>query len=141
VTEGLASLEAVDAGTQLPDIYRTPQMIDLFLYGAATWVTHKIHYDVAHARSEGHADVVVHATLQEVYLTQVVREWAGRAARIRKLNYRNLAKAVVGEQLTIRGRILAVDLAEREVRCEVWIENAHGVRTCAGEAITVIADQ
>ena len=41
-----------------------PQRLRLFLYSAASFNPHRIHYDRSYAEYEGHEDIVVHGPLQ-----------------------------------------------------------------------------
>ena len=45
----------------------------LFRFSALTYNAHRIHYDLAYARSEGHADLVVHGPLQALLLSEATR--------------------------------------------------------------------
>ena len=49
-----------------------PREIDLFMFSAATWLTHRIHFDRDYARTEGHPDLVIHGPLQGAYLAELL---------------------------------------------------------------------
>ncbi len=57
-------VEDVQVGDRLPVVVRQASRVQLFLYSAATWNPHRIHYDAEYARFEGHPDVIVHGPLQ-----------------------------------------------------------------------------
>jgi 3-methylfumaryl-CoA hydratase len=54
----MSNATAIKPGTELPEMRRRPQELDLFLFCAAMWVPHRIHYDRDYSRTEGHADLV-----------------------------------------------------------------------------------
>ncbi len=70
-------VDDVAVGFELPVVVKNASRAQLFLYSAATWNPHRIHYDRAQAAAEGHPDVLVHGPLQGAWLTQFVTDWAG----------------------------------------------------------------
>jgi hydroxyacyl-ACP dehydratase HTD2-like protein with hotdog domain len=135
----MSNAAAIKPGTELPEMRRRPQELDLFLFCAAMWVPHRIHYDRDYSRTEGHADLVVNGPLQGGYLVQVVSNWAATVGgRIAALRYRNRRAVLVGEPLVCRGTVSEVrDDAAGGWRavCEVWVEReSDGERTTVGSA-------
>jgi len=110
-------VEDVSPGDELPPAVRRAGRAQLFLYSAATWNPHRIHYDTEFAHSEGHADVIVHGPLQGAWLTQFLTDWMGPRGRLVSASWQNRASALPDEDLTFRGRITAVegDLVSIEV--------------------------
>lgn len=102
-------LEDVTVGTVLPRVVRNASRVQLFLYSAATWNPHRIHYDMDYARFEGHEDVLVHGPLQGAWLTQYVTSWAGPRARLLAVQWQNRASAFPERDLHFDGRVTAVD--------------------------------
>src|ERR1700728_34407 len=97
-----------------------PDEVSLFLFSAATWLPHRIHYDRDYAMSEGHQDLLVHGPLQGSYLVQMVHEWlAQRGGVLESFQYRHVAPAYVGRELLCRAIIsLAAPTADR--RYDAW---------------------
>jgi len=126
-------LEDVEVGTQLPPAVRNASRAQLFLYSAATWNPHRIHYDVDYARFEGHPDVIVHGPLQGAWLSQYVTDWAGPGGRLLSLSWQNRASALPEQDYTFKGRVSAVD-GDR-VFLEVWEEDAEGRVLMPGQAV------
>lgn len=56
----------------------TPSEVDLFMFCASTWNTHRIHYDREYARSEGYDDLVVPGPLQAARVASMLHEFATR---------------------------------------------------------------
>jgi len=117
-------LEDVSVGDELPRVVRRASRAQLFLYSAATWNPHRIHYDADYARVEGHPDVIVHGPLQGAWLTQYVTEWMGPAGRLLRAGWQNRASALPDQDIAFTGRITAVD--GDEVSVEVTEEDADG---------------
>ena len=122
----------VRVGDALPVVVRNASRVQLFLYSAATWNPHRIHYDVDYARFEGHPDVIVHGPLQGAWLSQYVTDWAGPAGRILGLSWQNRASALPEQDYEFHGEVSAIDgdvvsLALRE-------QTTDGVVLMPGEA-------
>lgn len=112
---------------------RTPDEVDLFLFSAATWLTHRIHFDRDHARREGFADLVVHGPLQAAYLAQWLAETSAPfGGRLAFLEFRHRETAYVGETLELRARLL--DVAEGEVRVGLAVLRPGGEEATTGTA-------
>ena len=129
-------VEDVAVGDQLPPAVRNASRVQLFLYSAATWNPHRIHYDVDYARFEGHPDVIVHGPLQGAWLSQYVTDWAGPAGRLVALSWQNRASAVPEQDCTFKGRVTAID-GDR-VSLEVWEEDGDGRVLMPGQAVVTL---
>jgi hydroxyacyl-ACP dehydratase HTD2-like protein with hotdog domain len=127
-------------GTVIGPIGKRPDEIGLFLFGAATWNAHRIHYDRDHARGEGHDDLVVHGPLQGNWLVELVSRWAGPGARIRRVRYRNVGTAYVNREYQVDGTVRSVTAAgggAYDVECQVWVRGESGVTTEGSVLVTV----
>ena len=62
----------------LPEREHTPSNVSLFLYNAAVWNAHRIHYDETYTTTvENHPGVVIDGPLQGDWLAQCVTNWLG----------------------------------------------------------------
>jgi 3-methylfumaryl-CoA hydratase len=131
-----------EAGTQLPRAERTYRNLEAFLFSAATWNAHRVHYDRQYAvEAEGHTDLLVQGPLQAVHIFQAVAAAFGAAAQLKALEYRHLAPLHVGESAVICGEVVAVDAERREVTVEAWMQHAaSGQRTTQGRAVVVLSE-
>lgn len=111
-------VEDVAEGDQLPVVVRNASRAQLFLYSAATWNPHRIHYDVDYARTEGHPDVLVHGPLQGAWITQYFTDWAGPLGRLRECSWQNRRSALPERDYHLRGTVTAVDPATGDVTIE-----------------------
>jgi hydroxyacyl-ACP dehydratase HTD2-like protein with hotdog domain len=126
----------VAVGAELPTLVRTPTRLTLFLFGVAYWTSHRIHYDVDWARAEGFADVLVTANLISAYSAELATTWAGAPGCLRALRERNLNAAFAGEELTVGGRVAALEPGADGglVRCALWVTKADRTVVVDGHA-------
>jgi acyl dehydratase len=127
-------------GEELPSLVRTPTRLTVFLFGVAYWTSHRIHYDPEWARAEGFGDVLVTANLLSAYSVEVVTGWAGDPACLRGLEERNVSPALAGDELTVRGRVAALEPAPRGglVRCALTVAKADGTTVVDGRAVLLL---
>lgn len=123
------------AGEEIPAIVRRPRELDLFLYSAATWNPHRIHWDREQTRVEGHADLVVHGPLQGNWLVELIENWLGPSRhRIRRLRFRHVRPAYVNRRYTIEGVVEEVRHrgtkgGGSEAECNLWVAGEDGITT------------
>lgn len=98
------------------DVSRTiiPDETTLFRYSAITDNPHRIHYDLAYARSEGYPALVVNGTFPTMLLLEMFRAHVGGEPR--RLRSRNLGQVFCGAPLTLT-------LSGED---DGWIMRAHG---------------
>jgi hydroxyacyl-ACP dehydratase HTD2-like protein with hotdog domain len=115
----------------------TPTETDLFMFSAATWLTHRIHYDREYALSEGFTDLVVHGPLQGAYLSQVLTAFAkANGGRLVRYQYRNVRPAYCSQGLTMSVAFkssVEVD-SELEVVVSLTNTNPQNEKVLVGEA-------
>ena len=124
----------VTVGDQLPVMTKNASRVQLFLYSAASFNPHRIHYDRDYAAVEGHPDVLVHGPLQGSWLTQFLTDWIGPLGRLRSVTWQNRASAFPEQDLEFHGRVIAVDRATGTVELEVWEQTADGQVLMPGTA-------
>ena len=120
------TMSTVQIGDQLPKMKKQASEAELFLYSAASFNPHRIHYDRAYANFEGHDDLVVHGPLQGSWLTQFVTDWAGPRARLLSIEWQNRASAFVVDELIFTGTVTAIDQANTSVELEISEKNIDG---------------
>lgn len=98
------------AGQQLPEREYRPGTVQLFLYNAAIWNAHRIHYDLPYAQhNEGHPALLVDGPLQGDWLTQLVYDWMQEGDELLSFQYSNRRAAYLGDVLTAIGEVIAVE--------------------------------
>jgi hydroxyacyl-ACP dehydratase HTD2-like protein with hotdog domain len=129
----------VKVGDQLPERELTPDNVQLFLYNAALWNAHRIHFDYPYATEvEGYPGLVIAGPMLGDWLNQCVEEWLGDTGRLVNIEYSNRAASYIGETLRSGGTVTAVDPASGEVQIEVFIKNEAGEVITPGVATAVM---
>src|SRR5258705_13824467 len=127
-------------GDALPERRHTPTNVSLFLYNAAVWNAHRIHYDEGYTKDvERHPGIVIDGPLQGDWLAQCVMNWLGDAGVLLGFSFSNRIATYLGETLVSGGRITAIDAAQRRVEIELFVKNAQGNVTSPGGATVQLA--
>lgn len=126
--------DELQTGQELPAISKKPTYAHLFMFSAATWNRHMIHYNAEYARSDGLPDVAVHRALIGNYLAQLLGNWVGTSGLIRKLDWNVRASAFPGETLICKGKIKEKreDNGARILGCDIWVEKEDGQLVAPG---------
>jgi len=120
-------ISELSVGEALPERSYTATNVSLFLYNAAIWNPHRIHYDEPYTTNvENHPGVVIDGPLQGDWLNQVVVNWIGGSATLTSFNYSNRRASYLGETLTSGGAITAIDTESGNVDLEIFIKNEDG---------------
>ena len=120
-------ISELSVGEALPERNYTATNVSLFLYNAAIWNPHRIHYDEPYTTNvENHPGVVIDGPLQGDWLNQVVVNWIGDSATLTSFNYSNRRASYLGETLTSGGAITAIDTESGNVDLEIFIKNEDG---------------
>jgi hydroxyacyl-ACP dehydratase HTD2-like protein with hotdog domain len=134
--------EDVDIGGEIPPLGKTPGNLQLFMFSAATWNCHRIHFDADFAREHDKLpNVLTHRPLLGSFLCQLLTDWLGDNGRIVRLEWSNRGPAVPGDTLTCRGKVTSTHVVDEDavVGLDVWIENQRGEQIVAGKAEVVLA--
>jgi hydroxyacyl-ACP dehydratase HTD2-like protein with hotdog domain len=124
-------------GDAIPPLTVQPTPLQLFRYSAATWNSHKIHFDPAYAAVEGHPGILVHSHLHAAFLTRACTEWAGPLS-LRTLSYKIVRPATPADRLTVTGTVLSRAVEGDEVRLVVdLVESNAGGQPCATGTATL----
>jgi hydroxyacyl-ACP dehydratase HTD2-like protein with hotdog domain len=130
----------LNVGDALPERQHTPTNVSLFLYNAAVWNPHRIHYDETYTTQvEHHPGIVIDGPLQGDWLAQCVTNWLGDAGTLQRFHYSNRKATHLGETLVSGGRITAIDAERRLVTVELYVKNAAGDVTSPGGATVQLA--
>ena len=130
-------IEDIEAGAEIPPLVKRATNVSVFLYGVAWWTPHRIHYDKAHAQSEGFDDVIVIGGLMSAYLVKMLTAWAGDPGCLRKISTRNVAPAYAGDELTMKGYVKGKrrDGSGHLVDCDIAVEKQGGHVVISGSAV------
>jgi 3-methylfumaryl-CoA hydratase len=120
-------------GTAIPVRHYRPETVDLFMFSAASWLLHRIHYDRPFTTDhDGHPELLLHGPLQGVYLVRTIEGWLDGAGRIESISYRHLAPAYLGDELECGGEVTSAD--HSSVELEVFARKQDGTVTTTGKA-------
>ena len=132
----MPNVTEVSVGDSLPIRSHTPTNVSLFMYNAAIWNPHRIHYDEQYTTQvEKHPGIVIDGPLQGDWLSQVVLNWMGEGGQLVSFNYSNRRASYLGETLTSGGHVTAVDPSRKEVTVELFVKNAVGDVMTPGSAV------
>ncbi|MBK6659068.1 MAG: hypothetical protein IPG43_13360 [Proteobacteria bacterium] len=132
----MPTFDTLTVGTELPSRSHTASNVSLFLYNAAIWNPHRIHYDENYTREvEKHPGIVIDGPLQGDWLTQVVTRWLQDDGELLEFEYSNRRASYLGDRLTAGGRIVALDAARREASLDLAITDESGHITTPGHAL------
>lgn len=132
----MPNFDTLRVGTELPKRSFEASNVSLFLYNAAIWNPHRIHYDETYATAvEKHPGVVIDGPLQGDWLTQVVTNWLQDDGVLLEFEYANRRASYLGDRLTAGGRIIALDAARREATLELDIRDQNEQVTTPGRAV------
>ena len=116
-----------EVGQALPERQYTPGTVQLFLYNAAIWNAHRIHYDLDYVtRDEGYPGLIVHGPLQASLLIEFAARQRGNKPPA-KFVYRGVNPLFDGAEFSVNGNETGAGL-------EVWTANASGAPTMKGTA-------
>ena len=133
-------LQDLALGMRIPTRTFTPTNVSLFLYNAAIWNPHRIHYDAPYATGvEQHPGIVIDGPLQGDWLSQIVLEWLGEDGALVEFEYSNRLACYLGATLTAGGVISAIDPAQRSVTLDVSVTDDKGVVTSPGRAVVKLS--
>lgn len=129
-------LDEIRAGDELPTRTHQPTNVSLFLYNAAIWNAHRIHYDERYTTEvEKHPDIVIDGPLQGDWLAQAVLNWLGDDGELVEFEYSNRRASHLGDTLISGGRVETVDLENAEIEVSLFVRIRGGEVTAPGRAL------
>jgi hydroxyacyl-ACP dehydratase HTD2-like protein with hotdog domain len=126
----------IHPATELPTLTVVPSRMQLFMFSAATWNRHHVHYSRDAAVSEGLPDVVVHRALLGDFLARLLTNWLGDAGDIRQLNWRVQQSALPDRPLRCTGKVVGKshEGGHQIANCQLEIRNEQNQVIAAGDA-------
>ena len=125
----------LSVGQQLPIRHFKASNVSLFLYNAAIWNPHRIHYDEKYTKEiEHHPDIVIDGPLQGDWLSQTVTNWIRDDGNLLEFSYSNRRASYLGETLYAGGEITSIDPETNIVVLSLYIKNEKDEVTTPGNA-------
>ena len=132
----MPKLNELKVGQSISGHAYTPTNVSLFLYNAAIWNPHRIHYDEKYTTEvENHPGVVIDGPLQGDWLAQVVTNWLSEDGDLIEFEYSNRKASYLGQTLVSGGEIESVDPVNGRVRLKLFIKDEAGDVTSPGSAV------
>ena len=132
----MPKLNELKVGQSISGRAYTPTNVSLFLYNAAIWNPHRIHYDEKYTTEvENHPGVVIDGPLQGDWLAQVVTNWLGEDGDLIEFEYSNRKASYLGQTLVSGGEIESVDSVNGRVRLKLFVKDEAGDVTSPGSAV------
>ena len=120
----MSRFEFIKPGDLLPERQFEPDNVQLFLYNAALWNAHRIHFDHPYATEvEGYPGLVIAGPLLGDWLTQSVIEWLGDDGTLASIEYSNRKASYIGEVLRSGGEIISLDQESGSAELKLYIKN------------------
>jgi hydroxyacyl-ACP dehydratase HTD2-like protein with hotdog domain len=137
----MGRLNHIAEGELLPEIRHETDTVGQFLYNAALWNAHRIHFDYPYATEvEGYPGLVVAGPLMGDWLAQCVEEWLGEDGRMVQFEYSNRRAAFVGGVLLCTGKISEVDKTSRTATITLELLNESGDVLTPGRAVVQFSE-
>jgi acyl dehydratase len=99
------TLRDISPGEKLPALERTFTLVDLVLYGAATWDWNRLHYDIDHTRRLNLRAPVIDGQEFGAFFARAALQWAGPRALVKRLAMRMKAMAFAGDTLRAESEV------------------------------------
>ena len=125
----------LEIGAELPPLTKTIQQRQIDCYSGVR--PNSIHTDPEWARRKGFRAPLAQAMMSTAYVSQLMMQFVGRGfVKGGKMSVSFIKPVVVGDTLTVRGRVKSRETEGDDVRVtvEVWCENQDGVKTMVGTA-------
>ena len=95
-------------GTPIPPLERVLTQVRMAAYGGATWDWHRLHYEPEYAAARNLAGPVVDGQMFGALLAEVLIDWLGPRAFIRRMSFRLRAMVVAGETVRCEGEVTSI---------------------------------
>lgn len=135
----MANWAEISEGQEIPTLKKNCSTQQLVQWAAGSGDFYQIHYDQDFARSTGLSGIIVHGALKNAFLGQLVHDWAGNNARIKKYGCSYRGMDLPNEDILCKGVVKRKyeESGEKLVDLEVWTEQANGNKTTPGFATVV----
>ena len=126
--------DAAREGDEFPHLKLPPiTRLQLALYCGGSGDHNPIHVDSDFARAAGMKDVFAHGMLSMCFMARLVTQFVS-PARVKSFGVRFVAISWVGDEITVGGRVSAVDRQAKQLTLELRCLNQRGEPTLQGNA-------
>lgn len=134
--------EDLREGMELPVLVRQVSFAEHCLFGSAIGNLTLMHLDAEEGRRLGFGGALMYGELRLAYLSLLLERWVESSGRLVHLNCRYTGADLVGDTLTVTGRVsrLNRDESGAHALCELWVDNQRGERNTVGTAELAFID-
>jgi len=126
----------ISPGELLPETEYITDTKQQFMYNAALWNAHRIHFDYPYATEvEGYPGLVIAGPLMGEWLTQSVNDWLGDDGSILSFEFSNRRAAYVGDVLRSGGKVVSTDPDTGTATLELFVSNEAGDVVTPGKVV------
>lgn len=135
----LLALETAKTGDVLTEL-KLPSITrqQLALYCGGSGDHNPIHVDIDFAKSAGVKDVFAHGMLSMCFMGRLITSLVPQS-KVKSFGVRFVAITWVGDVITVKGRIAAVDKEQKTLTLELICENQKGEPTLQGQSVVSLA--
>lgn len=132
----VSAFNDIRPGDALPGAKHVTDIKQQFMYNAALWNAHRIHFDYKYATEvEKYSGLVIAGPLLGEWLTQNVFDWLGDDWSLGSFEYSNRRAAYVGDVLHFTGKVVSSDAETGTIVLELLISNEAGEVVTPGTAV------
>ena len=137
---GQVYFEDVGIDDSLPTLMKRPTPRQLVMWAGASGEFSEMHYDKDFALQKGFPGIVVHGMLIASFLAQLITDWMGERAGLKRIKTRNEQFILVNEDIICKGSVAKkyVEKNDHYVECELWAEDGKGERCVSATAIVTL---
>jgi len=131
--------DEIEVGDEISPLVKHPTTRQLVKWAGVNEDFYELHYDKDFAQRRGFSGVIGHGPLGMCFLGQLLTDWVGTRAIIKKLDCKYKNVFYPGEDITARGTVTKKYIQNNEgyIECEIWLENPKGETVTSGEAVIV----
>jgi acyl dehydratase len=120
--------DRISPGQSLPSLTKHVTVEQIRQYAEASGDRNPIHLDESFARSAGLPGVIAHGMLTMAFANQVVTDWLGDRALLKRLQGRFAGMVLPGDDVTCSGSVASKDNDTRRVVINLVVTNQRGER-------------
>lgn len=136
------SFEDIQVGTPIGRLTKGPMSpAHIMRWSSAMENWHRIHYDRRFAQEQDKLpDLLVNGSLKQQFITQIVKDWAGRDGWVWKVGFQFRAMNTVGDTLHVWGKVKSTERLQDYglVVVELGIVNQDGKENTPGQATVAL---
>jgi acyl dehydratase len=120
--------ERISPGQALASLTKHVTVEQIRQYAEASGDRNPIHLDETFARSAGLPGVIAHGMLTMAFANQMITDWLGDRALLKRLQGRFAGMVLPGDDVTCSGSVASKDSETRRVTINLVVTNQRGER-------------